>query len=770
MYDTEAREARRFELLRYRASNFEDTIPRGERLRLVTEYYRGSDPAEVGEPLRRARACVHFMRHHELRLFPGDRLAGMPQRYVLCHQGLNQLDMDWAMGVDYPERNGGNFPARDKVPQELEPDLQYWQDRGPPGSRPPVTEETRRAQQRGVISASGQISGHQVPGFRKVLRLGLRGIIEEACGQLDGASQGERLWLEAVIESCQGVIEWANRCADLAQRMAGDHAEWRDDFLAMAERCRRVPADPPEDFHDAVQALWFIHRATEMEQGDSTVANSLGRIDQYLWPLYQRDLAQGRITALQAQSLLAELYLKLVRVYADQHILVGGVDAHGADATNELSYLILEVARHERRLVALGARVHANTEPRFWRECAELSKLNLGFSLFGDETTIPALVAHGFPIEQAREYAVVGCVEHVVPEVQAPRTVGHMLNMPKCLELALNQGRCRLSGEQLGPESAPPTEMGDFEDLWAAYAAQVAHFTGVACELTNLGTARQAQALQLPLLSATFEDPIAARCDLTAGGARYNHVGVQFVGLATTADSLAAIKTLVYDERALEMAALLEALARDFEGAEQVRQMLLHRAPKWGNNEPRADQMAARLVELHCAELAKHRTHFEDRFLPLMLGSTTASVRGLGRVTATTPDGRHARESFVTGFFPQHGRDVRGPSASVQSVAAAPQEKMAGGLSYILELHPTAFSGPEGTEKLAALLRSYFDLGGMNLAVNVLGPEVLREAQRDPEQHRSLSVRLFGYSEYFVNLDVDMQEFIIERTAAASGE
>jgi len=753
---------------RERAVNLTDSFPRGERLRLYTESYRRT----AGQPvvLRQARAYAHYLENIPIRVFAGERLAIQPQRYQICHPGLQPAEIEWVRMIDWPERTGGTTWRPEFAPPELLAYLEEWREGLGPHCNPweRLSAPMQQAQRLGVLSAGGMLSGHCVPGFRRVLERGLRGIVEEARAKpaaLPADDEGGRHFLEALVISCEAVLGLGQRYAEAARDQAAreSSAAARRDWEELGELAARIPAEPAETFHEALQCIWAVQRATEMEQGDSAVATSFGRLDQYLYPYYEADLAAGRITRESAKELLTEFYLRLVRLYSDQHVLVGGVGPDGEDATNELSHLILEIAGEQRLLVDIGARVHSGTPQAFWEQCADLMRLNLGFSMFGDEPSIEGLVARGFPIERARDYAVVGCVEYVVPEVQAPRTVGHMLNMPKILELALHEGRCALTGEQVGPRTGDPRSFRRFEELWDAYAEQASYFVELAAEATNALTLAQSEAWAVPFLSATFEDPIRLARDLSAGGAQYNHVGVQFIGLANVADSLAAMRELVFETGSLSADEVLRAVDADFAGQEALRQRLLKSAPKYGNSIPAVDELAADLVQLHVDELGKHRTAYGDRFLPLSLGTNVACVRVYGPKTAALPDGRHARTPIAAALGPAQGRDARGVLAALQSILRLPHYEMAGGASFILEVHPSGLAKTDEEDKLLALLRTYFELGGINLTINVIGPEMLREAQEEPERFRSLSVRLFGYSDYFVNLDRDLQEYVIAK-------
>ncbi len=757
---------------RERAQTREDTVPRGLRLRLVGESYGQSE----GEPavLRRAKALAHYLRHVPIALFPEDRLAGQPQRLVLCHRGLNEkLGLGWVRNVDFPEVHGGALGDDEGLPHELRPLLESWRGFRTIGQAraEQLSPEAKKLMRAGVFHANGLVMGHNVPGFERVFRLGLAGIrreAEEALARLGGDRRAAE-FLQATIICCNAAAEFARRHAELAERLAeeADDPALRESYLEVAATCRRVPEHPARTFREALQALWFVHRLVEVEFGDATaVANSLGRIDQYLWPYYVADISAGRLSKDEARELLEELYFKLSRLYADQHTLVGGVGRNGADATNELSHLWLEIALEHRLLVAVGARVHRNSPESFWELCAEVSARNIGFALFNDEVIIPALCEHGIPEEAAREYCIVGCVEHVIPRVAAPRTMEFSLNLAKCLELALHNGRCALSGEQVGPQTGDAARFCTFDELLRAYHAQVAHAVNCAVEAVHAGQKLQREFLPCPFLSATLDHCVARGRDVTEGGQPLNPAGVCIVGVANVADALAALREVVFAKKRATMAEVVSALRADFCGYETLRAMLRN-APKFGNDDRRADELAREVAERYLDELAGYRTLFGDRFLPLLFGVTNAAVRQWGRKTGALPDGRRAGEPLAVSANPTQSYARRGPTAAARSVCALPCARFAGGMSYIVDLQPSDFAGEEGRAKLVAFIKAYFDMGGMNIGVNVIDAQTLRAAQREPERYASLSVRIFGYSDYFVALDRDVQEYLIARAEQA---
>jgi formate C-acetyltransferase len=473
--------------------------------------------------------------------------------------------------------------------------------------------------------------------------------------------------------------------------------------------------------------------------------------------------------------------------------MVGGLREDGpgagvADGTNALSYEIMDIAQTHRLLIDLGARVHKGSPPAFLRKCAEVSARNLGFSVFGDEATMASLVRVGVAPEDAVRYTIVGCVETIIPGVAVPRTMEYQLNLDKCLELALNDGRCRLTGEPLGPPTGDPRGFRTFDQVMDAFRRQVAHFTALATSAVRAGWAVSPDFVPAPFLSATWDDCIANARDLTEGGARINASGVNDVGISTAADSLAAIKHLVFDRREVDLPALLGALDRNWAGHDALRERALA-APKYGNGDPDVDAIARDVAAAHYDALASQRTLYGGRFWRLIFSVNVTAAVGLAGRTAASPDGRRAQDPIGISISPSAGLDVRGPYAALDSVLAVDQTAIPGGCSYIMELNPEhvltdgLLDGqpvPHGASavhwshdtplrerldvnKLAAIIRYFVDREGQNLAINVLDPDDVRAAAARPGQYSGPAARMYGQSLYIAQMDRRLQDFLAAR-------
>ena len=619
------------------------------------------------------------------------------------------------------------------------------------------------------LRAAGSLFGHTVPGFQMLLEKGFDGIGAEAQAKLEqmDPTDAEQLAKEpfwrAMVILCKSAGAFGRRYAEEAHRLAAQEPDERrrHELERIAVACNQVPAGPARTFHEAVQALWFGHLLIELE--DPPNAHSIGRLDQIVYPCYQRDMEAGRLTKEGATELLECFALKIWKSYDVQDTMLGGQKPDGRDGVNDISFLYLDVVEKLDLHVQVSARYHKNTDAAFWRRVAEVNSRARGLpQMFSDEVIIPALVGKGIPLDEARDYAVIGCIELTIPGRCDPRVVNHYTNLAKCLEYALNDGVCMLTGDKRGLPTGDPSTFQTYEDIWNAYCAQVANDIRNAVPHMHRAEIEQRDRFPMPILSSLTEDCIEKGLDITAGGARYNSTGVCGYGMANVGDSLAAIQKLVFDECQLTLMDIVEAMRTDFEGKESLRQLLLNGVPKYGNDNEQVDQIVSEVCQHFCEVLEPYRNPRGGRY-HAHLFSFVAAVHG-GAGTAASADGRRAREPVANSLAPQQGRDRNGITALLKSVSKIDQTLAAAGTSLIFDLHPSGISGEEGVEKLDTLLRTYLGMGGGHVECNIVDETVLRQAQLEPEKHSHLSVRVAGYSAYFVNLDKAMQEHIIQKT------
>jgi pyruvate formate-lyase/glycerol dehydratase family glycyl radical enzyme len=594
----------------------------------------------------------------------------------------------------------------------------------------------------------------------------------------DALSKDEEL--KAMDIACRAAILFAQRHAELADAMAAAESDPRRaaELRQIAEVCRRVPAEAPRNFWEALQMYWFVHLGTITELNGWDAMNP-GHLDQHLGPFYERDLAEGRLNREGAKELLSCFWIKVnntpappkVGVTAAEsgtyndftNINLGGLRADGSDGSNEVSYLILEVL-DELQLLQPQAnlQVSAKTPERLLKAACRVARRGSGYPSFfnADEVTM-AQVGMGKRIEDAREGGTSGCIETGCFGKEAYLLHGY-LNSPKILELALNDGVDPVSGKVVGLKTGVPSSFRDFDALYAAFERQLAYVVDTKVRVSNYLDRMFAEYVPAPFLSVVVADCIAKGRDYYDGGARYNTDYIQCCGLGTTTDSLSAIKTHVYDKKDVTWEELLSALFSDWKGREDLRLLMANRTPKFGNDDDAADSIARRVFQ-SWYDAIDGRPSPRGGTYHIDLLSTTCHVY-FGLKTGATPDGRHARAPISDGASPAQGADRNGPTAVIKSLSKIDVAKTGGALLNQRFL-PKTLEGEKGIESLANLIKTYFRMGGHHIQFNVVDTATLREAQKRPEDYRSLLVRVAGYSDYFVDLDRNHQEEIISRTA-----
>lgn len=761
-----------------------------DRARLATEASRKNE--HLPTVLRRAEMLEHVLAHVPVYIWDDELIVGAEgpvpgcaQLYPDYNYQAIEKDLD-----DFSKRLPHTaFAISDEDKREArEVIFPYWQGKT-------VTElgmslmppQVHTAIQATMFTPMGALQGgigHTLPDYEAVLKRGFEAIAQDAEAMIAAAdlSQPEELrkvaFWQAVVKSCRAVVNWARRHAEEARRLAVDEKDpaRKQELLEVGRICEKVPAKPAETFHEALQSLWFAHLAVLIESVGVSV--SVGRFDQYMFPYYQKDIEENRLTEARAQELLGCLWIKFNEINrafdkqrtqltgpytSRQAMTLGGVTPEGLDATNELTYLCLKmqelVGLHQ---PSLCLRCHPSTPDDLLLQALKVVRMGTGLpALFNDEAHVWGLLNRGASLEDARDYAIVGCVEPSMPGKTWGNCSASKFNLPKCFVLALNDGVDPSTGQRLGPATGDPRSFASFDQLFDAYRRQVAHFVDLMVIAENCIEMAHAERAPVPLMSALMKDCIANGKDVTAGGARYNLLAPQATGQTNVGDSLAAIKKLVFDENSLSMAELLEALEGNFEGQEALRQRLLQ-APKYGNDDDSVDLLVRNALKVFTDEVAKHRNirggHFHAGAFPAL------SHVFFGKKIGATPDGRKAGEPFATGVTPAGGRDTSGVAAVVNSAGKLDYLSASNGTVLTQWFHPSAVADDRGLKNLAAVVRSYFDLRGQEIQFNVVSAQLLREAQKHPEQYRSLVVRVTGWSAFFVGLEKEVQDEIIART------
>ncbi|HEY3329030.1 MAG TPA: pyruvate formate lyase family protein [Capsulimonadaceae bacterium] len=614
----------------------------------------------------------------------------------------------------------------------------------------------------------GWTENHSIRDYAKVLRMGFEGIRAEVQQLLTESVPSdpeypskENFWLAALNVCDAGILlgsRYAGVAVDKASRSDGIQ---RKRLERIADACAQVPARGARTFHEAVQSLWLAHILTCGEDGIN--ANSIGRLDQILYPYYQADRLSGRLTRNDAVELMEELACRLYLDYDVQAITIGGVDKDGHDAVNELSEIILEATRNAGVIRDLSIRVGTATSPAFIEHASEVIARGGGIPfIFNDDCFIKALTDRGIAVADARDYAPIGCVELTIPGRAIPHAVSGWFNALKCVELALFGGVDPRTGVQEGPRTGALETLETFEEFYAAYSAQVAYFAERMVYHCNRCELAQRERGPLPLWSVLTDDCIQRGRDITDGGAVYNYHSICFMGTANVADSLVALKHLLFTGTRVKSDDLLAALRSDFDGHEPLRRLLLNGSPKYGNDDAEVDALAARVANDFITLMDQMRSPLNGRYF-VHLFSFLVNLE-FGKAVGATPDGRKGGEPLAYSLSPHQGRDTEGVTAMLNSLARLPHDRAAGGSAAIVEIDPDMLDNPGGVRLLADLIRSAIAMGVGQMQWNVTTAERLQLAQDDPEHYGNIPVRVAGYSQMFKLIPRDLQNHIIART------
>jgi pyruvate formate-lyase/glycerol dehydratase family glycyl radical enzyme len=621
----------------------------------------------------------------------------------------------------------------------------------------------------------GKIYGHGLRDFQADIAAAKAALDFER----DAEAEDKRAQLEAMAIACDALILLAERHAEEAERQAAAEADpaRAAELRRIAEVCRRVPAQAPRDFHEALQAYWFCHQGviTELNGWD---AFSPGHLDQHLWPFYRRGLKDGSLTREGARELLECFFVKFNNhtspskvgvtaaesgTYTDfANLNLAGLLPDGSDGSNEVTELLLEVIEELHLLQpSSNVQVSRKTPDAVLKRALKVIRNGYGFpSLFNADAVVEEQLRQGKSLEDARAGGCSGCVEVGAFGKEAYILTGYF-NLPKMLELALHDGLDPRTGRQLGPHTGAAADLDSMEKVLAAFEAQTRHFLDVKIRGNQVIERIYATRMPAPFLSVLTDDCIARGRDYNAGGARYNNTFIQAVGIGSLTDSLAALKQQVFERNALPLAELVAVLDADFQGQEPLRQRLLHKTPKYGNDDDAADDLMVRVFRF-LFEAIDGRPNGKGGAYRVEMLPTTCHVY-FGQVCLASADGRKAGEPLSEGISPVQGADRNGPTAVLRSAAKMDHVKT-GGTLLNMKFTPGLLEGEEGLDRLHHLVRTYFKLDGHHVQFNVVTAAKLREAQAHPEKNRDLIVRVAGYSDYFCDLSLELQEEIIRRT------
>lgn len=705
---------------------------------------------------------------------------------------LNELDT-------FEKRDGDVFYITEETKQQLRDLAPFWENNNLRArGEALLPDEVQVYMETGLFGMEGKLNAgdaHLAVNYERVLSVGLAGYEERvrACRSAldltDPDAIDKNVFYKAVLVVIAAVRRFAGRYAALAREMAeAEKDEARAaELRRIAETCERVPYEPARSFREAVQSVWFIQLILQIESNGHSL--SYGRFDQYMFPYYQADIASGAITRDEALELLTCLWIKTlsvnkVRSQAHtfssagspmyQNVTIGGQTTDKRDAVNDLSFLVLQsVAQTRLTQPNLTVRYHAGLNKEFYDECIEVMKLGFGMpALNNDEVIIPSFIKWGVAEEDAYNYSAIGCVETAVPGKWGYRCTGmSYVNFPRMLLCVMNDGVDVTTGKRFAKGYGSFRDMKSYDELMEAWDKTIREITRASVIVENAIDKASERDVPDVLCSALTDDCIGRGKTIKEGGAVYDFISGLQVGIANMADSLAAIKKLVFDERRITPAELADALESDFAGekGERIRQMLVNDAPKYGNDDDSVDQLVVDAYQSYIDEIAKYPNTRHGRG-PIggirYAGTSSISANvGQGMGTMATPDGRHAHEPLAEGCSPAHNADTHGPTAVFKSVSKLPTEKITGGVLLNQKMAPTMLASERNKQKLEMLISAFFDrLHGYHVQYNIVSRETLLDAQAHPERHKDLIVRVAGYSAFFNVLSRATQDDIIART------
>ncbi|WP_301082077.1 glycyl radical protein [Faecalibaculum rodentium] len=754
-----------------------------EQARIITRVYKENE--DKSTVLKRALSLKAALEELEIAVQPeelilGNRTKGVRAGVVFPESGLKWINEEFET---LPTRPQDKFQVREEDIREFREEIYpYWHGRSmedviSQNYGPEISAMAKVVK----INQKDHAQGHICPDTKLWLELGPAGLAEKARRAKKQHPENPEFY-DAVILVMEGARTFMRRYARLLEKTAAENEAYRDDLLDLADICEALADRGAQTFHEAVQSLWFLFTILHMESNASSF--SPGRMDQYLWPYYEKDIREGRLTEQKALEILEALWLKFNQIVylRNQHsakyfagfpigfnIAIGGVDEEGNDTYNDLSLLLLK-AQYDLGLPQpnLSVRLNRNTSRELLQDAIQVVAKGSGMpQFFNDEAIIHTMVQDlGIEEKDARDYAIVGCVELTTHGNNLGWSDAAMFNLNKALELAMNHGKCLLTGEQIGPDFGGIEEFETFEELEEAFRKTIDHFIDEMMKAEVVVEKAHQDCLPTAFLSAVIDDCLDKGLDVTAGGAKYNLSGIQMIQVANLADSLAAIKELVYDEKRISREELKQALADNFEGHEITQTMLLKRAPKYGNDIQWVDDLGAKWAG-YFRERMKDYTNYRGG--PYHTGMYTVSAHvPMGENVGASADGRKAKEPLADGgMSPVYGRDMTGPTAVLKSVSRMDDSFTTNGGLLNMKFLPEFFRTQTGRDKFEHFLRAFVDLEIPHIQFNVVNREDLIDAQIHPERHQSLTVRVAGYTAYFTELAGKLQDEIIERTSYA---
>ncbi|MDF9867724.1 pyruvate formate-lyase/glycerol dehydratase family glycyl radical enzyme [Bacilli bacterium PM5-3] len=784
----------RIERLRQNYINTKPTICY-ERARIFTESHKRTEGQPT--PIRRAQAFYDFCNELDVKIFEDELIVGTTGNFR--RTGILTPEYSWT----WVDREMDQFDKRPQDPYEMSDEQRayvrenifpYWQDKSLEEIfLAQIPENTAKiAVDTGIIDNDSkwrQAVGEITPDYEDVLfKKGFKGILKEAeenLAKLDDANANDLdkiIFYKSVILTSKGIIKFAKRYSEKAKEMAQEEKDEarKQELLKIAEVCNNVPENPPTSFHEAVQFVWFTQLGGIISE--NPLALNLGRFDQYMYPYLEKDLNENVISENQAQELVEALWLKLSEwvwtissntagFFAGynqfQNLTVGGKTRDGLDATNKLSYMCLDATQSVKtHQPGLSVRIHTDCPQEFLDAVCELVSQGTGFpAIHNDQAGTQMLLQAGYEPEDARDWNNCGCV---VPHFRKTGewTSAVNINFAAALEYTLNEGKSRLDNEFLGLKAKPVNEYKTFEDVKEDFLKQQENLIKHSVISTILAQKLHTELVPRPFLSSCVDGCMDKGVDLANGGAHYN-VGpvLTGIGLAVVSNSLAVIKSLVFEQQVTTLEELNKAMDANWIGYDDLREKALA-VPKYGNDNDYVDSIAIEIANHYYRTIRSHKDIFGSPFNSAFMG--ISNYIPTGRVIGATPCGRKAKEPLAEGVSPFTGSDVESPLAAMRSSAKLNHDVHTGGTLLNLRLNEDLVKTDRGKRNLGSLIRSYFSLGAFHVQFNTVSTEVLRKAQKNPEQYKDLLVRVAGYSTQFINLSPEMQKAIIDRNAHSS--
>ncbi len=763
-----------------------------ERARLFSESYeKNYDKPLI---LRRALALAYVLENMAIAIDPDALIVGDKTINPRSGDVSPEMAVRWINEEleSLPTRPQDKFEVTNKDILELREEVfPYWEGKTlEEATNNAIKGKTRKAIEEGVfiLNQTNHGQGHIIPNVEKWLKKGIYGLkkdAEEYINKISNSGNKDHNKLnfyKATLITLEASEIFIRRYAELSKKMASNsNATYKENLYKISETCNNLTNRSPVTFREAVQAVWFLFVILQIESNVTSI--SPGRLDQYLFKYYQKDIDSKIISKINAQEILENLWInfnKIVFLRSSEsakyfagfpmgfNVMIGGQDMNGKDATNKLTFMCLK-AQEDLGLPQpnLSVRIHSTTPNSLLLETAKVISYGDGQpQLFNDEIIIPALLNRGYQYKDARNYAIVGCVEISVPGNTMGLTNAAMVNMVKILELTMNNGISRTTRRKIGLQTGKLDSFKNFIDFEKAYEKQLKYFISLMVKGSRAIEKIHASLVPTPFLSIVIESCMEKGKDVTIGGAKYNFSGVQGVQIANVADSLIAIEKAVFKDKFIEPLKLNRILDNDFKNSEKIRQKLLCQIPKYGNDLDEVDELASKWAKKYCNFIEVYKNYRGGKFQPGFY--TVSAYIPMGKVVGATPDGRKAFSPLADGgLSPSSGSDTNGPTAILKSVSKIDFLLASNGTLLNLKFLPTFFENGEALNRFSAILRTFVDLKIPHIQFNVVSSETLRKAQKEPQSYKNLLVRVAGYSAFFIELSKEMQEEIIMRTEHA---